>query len=625
MYIPQDPKPITNQVPLSAMESALTPEQFNTLQSLWVTSIQEFLALTAVGSARAKLARLLQTDEAGMQRLIDQARKHRTILRSARDDDDDELMRIDYVAGALPPRPGLREEVSFERIPLSETPPAALSFADDLPPARDQGARGSCVAHAAAAVREFMEIQHQKRIDPNFDPKDVNFSEQFIYWWCKEKDGLPTLDGTYPYLGMQCLVEAGVPLEKTWRYNPRPNPDNEGQGPPPPKALAEAETYRLQRLIHLRPDDILSMKGALLQNKSVMITIPMFDSWYRNRTTRQFGKINMPMPDEREVGAHAMALVGFVDDDQAPGGGYFILRNAWKPWGLKNPLGPGLATLPYAFLQQHNILADSGELPVTADVYIRDNEKDQGIVPSRGLAYNSPDIWVRQQRDGGTVHQRPRAGKKQWIYVRAHNLGPQTATDVQAEVLVAPASPSIWPEMWQQVGVVTWDEIAAGDSAVGAVSWTPAGAGPWRFLVRLTSRQDPPLHRWAVRYDNNIAQKNVIQISLRRGQHQTLKIPLFGLPQELTLRHIRVDRRAFSGGRIKLHISQGQGWRDGGNHTEDEVLRLFAGKATERRMATLTIRMNKNAPQSGGGRIIISQKYSNVLVGKLLIEVKLER
>jgi hypothetical protein len=623
MFIPESPKPIAKQTPLDALSPKLSAQQLKTLRAHWIDSVQEFLALATLGSVQGKLARLLQLDRGQLEDLITLARRKSTHMRDGSDADDERLMSIDYLAGALLPAPGLREEQEYEKIPQEEDPPTALSYSDDLPPLRDQGARGSCVAHAAAAVREFIEIQHHKRSNPDFDAADVNFSEQFIYWWCKTKDGLPTLGGTYPYLGMQCLVDAGVPLEQTWRYNPRPNGRSEGQGPPPKKAEEEAATYRFQRLIHLSPDDIDSMKGALLQGKSVMITIPMFDSWYRNRSTRKFGKINMPMPNEREVGAHAMALVGYVDDDKAPGGGYFILRNAWRPWGLKNPLGPGLGTIPYAFLKAHNIIADSGELPVTADIYLRDNDKDRGVVPSRGLDFNSPDIWVRLKKDGKTGHQRPKNGQKSWIYVRARNLGPQVATQVQAEVLVAPASPSIWPDMWQPVGRLTWDEIDVNESAVAALSWTPKSAAPQRFLVRLSSPQDPPMHRWAVRYDNNIAQKNLIQLTMRRGQRKTLRFPLFGLPNELTLRHIRVDRRGFSGGRIGLHISRGQTWRNAAVKTEDEVLRMFAGKATERRMATLTIHINKNAPKHGGGRIIISQKYSKVLVGRLLIEVKL--
>jgi hypothetical protein len=503
-----------------------------------------------------------------------------------------------------------------------ETPlPPALSFSDDLPPVRNQGERGSCVAHAAAAVREFLEIQRLKRSHTPFDLRKIDLSEQFIYWWCKREDGLPEVSGTYPYLGMKCLLEAGVAREETWPYNPEPGPGDEGQGPPPPGAIEEARRYRIRRVIHLRPDDIDSMKAALMQGKSVMITIPMYDSWYRSGATRQYGKINLPLPEETEVGAHAMTLVGYVDDENTPGGGYFILRNAWKPWGMHNPLGRGLGTIPYDFLRKHNTIADTGELLISADVYIRDNEEDEGEAPSRGLTFNSPDIWVRQAQDGIPVHQRPVNNAENWLYIRVWNKGPETATRVRAEAFSAPVSPSIWPEMWQPIGEIEFPDIAAGESALAALSWQPETRGQRRFLVRLNSVEDPARHQWAVRYDNNIAQKNLVQIDLEPGESTTLTFPIYGLPKELTLRHIRVDRSDFRRGRIGLEISRGQYFREQSMETEDQVLKAFAEQATETRTATLTIQMDKRATASDGGRIIISQKYSNVLIGRMLVEV----
>ena len=624
MLTPKSPTPIKDSIPIAEI-AGLSQAQIETLTSHWIISVQEFLALAELPSTKRGLARMLDLDVAQLDEIAATARKQLVIMRDGEGLAAAQLAELEYAAGALHPPAAMREEIEYEIIPLESPPPPALSYSDELPPTRNQGDRGSCVAHAAAAVREFMEIQQRKHSGDTLNPKQIDFSEQFIYWWCKQQDGLPEVSGTYPGLGMQCLVEAGVPTENTWPYNPTPTPENEGQGPPPAAALEEAARYRIQRVIHLRPDDIDSMKAALVQGKAVMITIPMFDSWFRSAATRRYGKINLPLPAESDAGAHAMTLVGYVDDEQAPGGGYFILRNAWKPWGIQNPLGPGLGAIPYDFIRQHNVLADTGIPLIMADVYIRDNEKDQGEVPSRGMSFDSPDIWVRQQKDGKTEHQEPAAGQENWIYVRAWNKGPEKATQVRAEILVAPASPSIWPEMWQSIGQCTLPDIAPGQNAIATLAWQPQQPGPHRFLVRLSSAQDPLQHQWAIRYDNNIAQKNRIDLVLRPGESKKLEFPLFGLPQELTLRHMRVDRKNFRQGKIDLQICEGQHFRGESAGAEHHVLQKFAGGATEKRTATLTITMNKNARSTAGGDIIISQQYSDVLIGRMLVSVRVKR
>ncbi len=621
MFIPESPKPIQNPAPLSRA-TGLTEAQIKTLKAHWIISIQELLALTELPATAGPLAKLLGIDNAELEKISIALRKQLSVMRGNHDEDDEALTNIEYASGALTPPAAMRAGVKYETIPCEEAPPPALSYSDELPPVRNQGSRGACVAYAAAAVREFMEIRQRKRSQPDFNPRSVDFSEQFIYWWCKEKDGLPNVSGTYPYLGMQCLVEAGVAREKTWPYHQQPTPDNEGQGPPPEEAIEEAPSYRIGKVIHLRPDDIDSMKAALLQGRSVMIAIPMFNSWFHSRTTRQFGKINLPLPDEKSLGAHAMALVGYVDDEAAPGGGYFLLRNAWKPWAMLNPLGKGLGAIPYEFIRAHNTLADTGEWLAAADIYIRDNADDRGEAPSRGLAFNSPDIWVRREQDGIETHQPPEPGRQNWIYIRAWNKGPETATRVQGEIFTAPVSPSIWPNMWRPAGAFDLPDIPAGDNVLAAMPWTPADAGPCRILVRLNSAEDPARHQWAVRYDNNIAQKNLMQITLHPGQSASIAFPIYGLPDELTLRHIRIDRKNFRRGRINLEISGGQTYRGKPVETEDQVLQAFSGQATETRTATLAINMDQQATAADGGAIIISQQYSDVLIGRMLLEVR---
>jgi len=72
------------------------------------------------------------------------------------------------------------------------------------------------------------------------------------------------------------------------------------------------------------------------------------------------------------VGAHAITLVGYIDDDQLPGGGAFIFRNSWgSQWAYKGsprrlyPAGYGL--IPYAYIEKYGFGAYSLIKEVVSD------------------------------------------------------------------------------------------------------------------------------------------------------------------------------------------------------------------------------------------------------------------
>ena len=100
-----------------------------------------------------------------------------------------------------------------------------------MPPIRDQGSRGTCVAHAALAAFEQFLVSKKKAQD---------LSEQFLYWNCKRSDGAPWAAGTWLGIAMPLLQRDGCCIEPTWSYNPLPIAGSEGQGPPPGGALLQA-------------------------------------------------------------------------------------------------------------------------------------------------------------------------------------------------------------------------------------------------------------------------------------------------------------------------------------------------------------------------------------------------
>lgn len=611
------PKPMKNIASLDKIVG-MTAERIRALGAYWIISIQEFLAVNELPTGRGSLRTLLAADDAELDVLLERGLK--IVGQRGGDKREDEVMEADLGTGAVEPLEPVRGE-SYDTVAFAGDLPPVVNYITQLPPVRNQGSRGTCVAHATAAVREFMEIK------AGMAAADVNLSEQFIYWWCKEQDNLPNVSGTYPQYGIECLAKVGTVSEVQWPYNAIAKPGDEGQGPPPPGALDEAWRWRLKRSIRLDPKNVNSIKTALADGKAVVFAIPVFPSWYSLRTTRRSGKINLPLPGEKPTGAHAMALIGYVDDATAPGGGFFLLRNSWAPggvpWGFDNPQAAGYGAISYEFIAKYNMAAVTGDRAAMADVYIRDSDQDQGEVPSAGIRCNSPDLWLRQNPDGQEGHQAAQPGVTNYLYVRGWNQGPGEAHKVTAALYWAPASPSIWPENWQEIGEVALPDIPAHGSATAFLAWNPPDAGPFCFLARLSSPEDPVQHEWSVRDDNNIAQKNLVLLQVKPGAKVEFRFRMHGLPNKVTMMDLNIDRAKFPRGRIELKLAPRTGFRGSGRLEEDEAkLANLQVQATASEEVGVAITADAATKPGDVGEIVFTQHYGNLLVGRLVVQVE---
>lgn len=219
-----------------------------------------------------------------------------------------------------------------------------------MSPVRDQGERWTCVAFATCAVVEyaFCKTRHMK----------VDLSEQFQYWdtKCNDPDGYATL-GTYPQISFSRVKTDGVCTEKTWPYDMYSDPPQND-----PKGLAsrpEAQKYCVDQSVQITNErDVSALKGYISSNYPVAVAIPVYDSWARNPAVHDSGNIGMPFPGEVSDCGHALVLVGFADDNEFPGGGYFIIRNSYgTSWGAHCPYGAGYGTIPYGYIAQENLSA----------------------------------------------------------------------------------------------------------------------------------------------------------------------------------------------------------------------------------------------------------------------------
>lgn len=242
--------------------------------------------------------------------------------------------------GALDERePGEEKEEPPSYAPL----PPKVDLRGGFGPVRNQGQRGTCVAHAGAALREYLLGQQ---------PPALEFSEQFHYWDCKQHDLIPNLPGTYLRTAMARLRENGICLEEAWPYNPNPIPNNEGQGPAPQAALDGAAPYRIVSSTRLVPTDVAGLCLALSRGKPVAFAVPVYDYWFAE-PVRSSGDVRLPLPGEPLAGGHAMCMVGYELDETTPGGGCFLVRNSWgEDWAPESVVAPGYARIPLAYIAQ---------------------------------------------------------------------------------------------------------------------------------------------------------------------------------------------------------------------------------------------------------------------------------
>lgn len=319
------------------------------LRALSVTTVEELMGLIAADPT-AVTAFLEVHDLPRLQSLA---------FRNSASNAAAQLMAADpvqYSLGALPPAQANVEEVAsyptFDRYaskaafpPAGAQPDGEADLRSCQGPVRDQGRRGTCVAHAICAVLECL-IPGEDGIP--------DYSEQFVYWLAKQHDGIPTQSGTYINVAGERVSVDGVALEQIWPYNPNAMPGNESQGPAPEAALADAASRLAGPIQTLTGHSADEIRAALDDGKPVAFSVPVYDNWYNNPATAAFGLIPMPLPNSVLKGGHAMCAVGYAYDAEFTGGGYFIVRNSWGvTWASQSALGPGYGAIPFEYIDTY--------------------------------------------------------------------------------------------------------------------------------------------------------------------------------------------------------------------------------------------------------------------------------
>jgi len=254
----------------------------------------------------------------------------------------------------------------FPAVGVTPELPSKVDMTVHVTPVKNQGMRGTCVAHTVAACLEAELIKKGKATS-----KKLDLSEQYLYWGCKHVDGSPNTEGTFIEYAVEVLLNGvakkklagGVCKDKEWPYNRLPVTGNESHNPPPAAALKSFKGNKQDRVLNytrLKHNSIKAVKAALAAGHCVGLSVYTYHFWTDDFAWRE-GVISLPIniqPDD----AHAVCLVGYRDNDATHSDGYFIFKNSWDiQWGYGRP-DPGYGSLPYRYLLKEAIEAFTVEV-----------------------------------------------------------------------------------------------------------------------------------------------------------------------------------------------------------------------------------------------------------------------
>lgn len=200
-----------------------------------------------------------------------------------------------------------------------------------LPPVRDQGMRGTCVAFAVTSAHE---LARQGVIGILED-----LSEETLYWKCKQIDG-DQQSGISFGSASEALEQIGQPHAAKWVYDGLRD-ENDGSYTPPPDAALPQFCFKSKLLTV--PATVDALKDCLTNGQAVALGIPVYDSFLMASQ----GRVPLPTANDVGAGGHALLIVGYEKDTAQEE--WFIFRNSWgEGWGEK-----GYGYLPIAYISQH--------------------------------------------------------------------------------------------------------------------------------------------------------------------------------------------------------------------------------------------------------------------------------
>lgn len=234
----------------------------------------------------------------------------------------------------------------------AELLPDNFDLRKNCPPIRDQGQEGSCSAFAGTACRTML----AKESSLIFSPADQ-------YWNERKLEGATATDCG---ASMKDIVTAmktfGVCFESDMPYVV-------GKYATPPPANANSDALKHKIINGQMVSSIQGIQTALVvRSQPVLMGMSVFSSMESEKTA-QTGILPMPQSGEKNLGGHAVLIVGYIAKlpqtkaEKVPvlnwikkffnwisgkkqSGNYFIVRNSWgSSWGDK-----GYFYMPFEYI-----------------------------------------------------------------------------------------------------------------------------------------------------------------------------------------------------------------------------------------------------------------------------------
>jgi len=130
------------------------------------------------------------------------------------------------------------------------------------------------------------------------------------------------------------------------------------------------------------------------------------------------------------------------------------------------------------------------------ELYVRDNHADRGTDVIPAPFWLSPDLWVRNDDDGGLSNDQTIRDRTNYIYVRVRNKSAQPYENVTVNVYLAnfrdlvPGTEFLYPVDWEPAGLLGTITIPSVPAASGAIEGEAIVSMPW------TADRIPPAAGW---------------------------------------------------------------------------------------------------------------------------------
>lgn len=236
--------------------------------------------------------------------------------------------------GWLPDLPDHRDLMYSAIAPQLRQLPAKVDLRSKCSPVENQGSLGSCTANALAGALEFLELQNGAIF--------VDLSRLFIYYNERVIEGTVKEDsGAFLRDGIKSLAKQGVCPEVEWPYK-----ISSFKKKPTSKCYRDARKHQITS--YHRISTVQEMRTCLADGFPFVFGFTVYEA-FESEEVSTTGVVNLPGPDERVVGGHAVMAVGYDNGEKR-----FIVRNSWNTdWGMK-----GYFTMPYDYLDPAKNLAD---------------------------------------------------------------------------------------------------------------------------------------------------------------------------------------------------------------------------------------------------------------------------